>query len=133
MPLIIMNINRGAVIAVIAGTVTASCSFNKPDPSKADNVVTNASQHVKLPPPYQTKSTFNFCEVIGWPKGKTPIAPAGFKVNLFADGLDNPRNLLVGPNGDIFVSEANTEISGLKRIGANIIGASASQNYNKSA
>ena len=128
-----MNITRGALMAAIAVMMTAGCTFNKPDASKADNVVTDAMQQVKLPPPYQTKSTFNFCEVIGWPKGKAPIAPAGFKVNLFADGLDNPRNLLVAPNGDIFVSEANTEISGLKRIGANIIGASTSQNYNKSA
>jgi glucose/arabinose dehydrogenase len=128
-----MNINRNVVIAAIAVMVTAGCTSNKPDPTKADNVVTDAKQQVKLPPPYQTKSTRNFCEVIGWPKGKTPIAPAGFKVNLFADGLDNPRNILVAANGDIFVSEANTEISGFKRVGANIIGASASQNFNKSA
>jgi len=109
------------------------CSSKKPDPAKADSLVTPAKQQVKLAAPYQTKSTWNFCEVIGWPKGRTPVAPAGFKVNLFADGLENPRNIYVMPNGDALVSEANTEISGLKRIGANIIGASASQNYNKSA
>ncbi|MEP6612035.1 MAG: sorbosone dehydrogenase family protein [Mucilaginibacter sp.] len=129
-----MIIKRGVLlVATITSIIFTGCSSKKPDPSKADDVVTDAKQQVKLPPPYQTKSTFNFCEVIGWPKGKTPIAPAGFKVNLFADGLDNPRNILVALNGDIFVSEANTEISGLKRIGANIIGASASQNFNKSA
>ena len=128
-----MTINRRMLLAAMISATLAGCSSNKPDPSKADNVVTNSKQQVKLPPPYQTKSTRNFCEVIGWPKGKTPAAPTGFKVNLFADGLDNPRNILVAPNGDIFVSEANTEISGLKRVGANIIGASASQNFNKSA
>src|SRR4051812_41513514 len=128
-----MTINRGIFLAATTSIILTACSSKKPDPSKADDVVTDAKQQVNLPPPYQTKSTFNFCEVIGWPKGKTPIPPAGFKVNLFADGLDNPRNILVAPNGDIFVSEANIEISGLKRVGANIIGASASQNYNKSA
>ena len=121
------------MIAAVATILTAACSSNMPAPSKADSVVTAVKQQVRLPPPYQTKSALNFCEVIGWPKGKTPLAPAGFKVNLFADGLDNPRNILVAPNGDIFISEANTELQGFKRIGANIIGASASQNYNKSA
>lgn len=104
-----------------------------PDPSKADDVVTAAKQRVKLPPPYQTRATRTFCEAIGWPKDKMPIAPAGFKVNLFADGLDNPRNIYITPSGDILVSEANTEIGGIKRVGANIIGAGKSQNFNKSA
>jgi len=95
--------------------------------------MTPASQQVKLPAPYETKSTMRFCEVIGWPKGKTPIAPSGFKVSLYADGLDNPRNIYVAPNGDVFVSEANTELSAIKRFGAKIIGAAGAQNYNKSA
>lgn len=128
-----MVINRHILLAAIISTILTGCSSNKPEPSKADDVVTDTRQQVKLPPPYQTKSTFNFCKVIGWAKGETPVAPGGFKVNLFADGLNNARNILVAPNGDIFVSEANTEIGGLKRIGANIIGAGASQNYNKSA
>lgn len=99
----------------------------------ADKVITVAKQQVELPPPYQTRSTMAFCTVIGWPQGRTPVAPAGFKVNLYADGLDNPRNIYVAPNGDVFISEANTELGGIKRIGANIIGAGRSQNYNKSA
>lgn len=111
----------------------AGCSSKMPDPSKADDLVTAAKQRVKLPPPYQTKATRTFCEAIGWPKDKMPIAPAGFKVNLFADGLDNPRNIYITPSGDILVSEANTEIGGIKRVGANIIGAGKSQNFNKSA
>ncbi|HVW96446.1 MAG TPA: sorbosone dehydrogenase family protein [Mucilaginibacter sp.] len=113
--------------------VLSGCSSKHPDPSKADQVTTPVKQKVHLPPPYQTKATWNFCDVIGWPKGKTPIAPPGFQVNLFADSLNNPRNMIVTPNGDILVAEANTEITGLKKIGADIIGASASQNLGKSA
>ncbi|WP_245845674.1 PQQ-dependent sugar dehydrogenase [Mucilaginibacter xinganensis] len=124
---------RNALFTITTGVIITGCSLKRPDPAKADAVTTPSGQPVKLAAPYQTKSTRNFCEVIGWPKGKLPIAPAGFKVNLYADGLDNPRNIYVTPNGDILVSEANTEISGIKRVGANIIGASASQNYNKSA
>jgi len=126
-----MTANRLALIMIV--TLLPGCSSNKPDPSKADKLVTPAKQQVMLPPPHETKATRNFCEVIGWPKGKMPVAPAGFKVNLFADGLDNPRNIYVTPDGDVLVSEANTEIGGIKRIGANIIGAGRSQNYSKSA
>jgi glucose/arabinose dehydrogenase len=91
------------------------------------------AQQVKLPPPYQTKSVTEYCKIIGWAKGKTPAAPAGFKVNLYAGGLDNPRNIYVAANGDVFVSEANTEIKGVKKLGADVIGASASEDLNKSA
>ena len=124
---------RLQLITLCTAALAIGCSSNRPDASKADNIVTTAKQQVKLPPPYQTKSTMTFCEVIGWPQGKMPIAPKGFKVNLYADGLDNPRNIYVAANGDVFISEANTEMGGIKRIGANLIGASKAQNYNKSA
>jgi glucose/arabinose dehydrogenase len=35
------------------------------------------------------------------------LAPAGFKVEVFADGLDSPRWLAVAPNGDVFLAEPN--------------------------
>ncbi|HYE34369.1 sorbosone dehydrogenase family protein [Methylocaldum sp.] len=63
----------------------------------------------KLPPPYATPSAIHFSKVIGWPEGKTPVAPPGFKVTLYADRLDYPRWLFVLPNGDVLVAEARTE------------------------
>jgi glucose/arabinose dehydrogenase len=101
--------------------------------NRADTVANKGDQEVKLDAPYATKAVKNYCEVIGWPKGKTPIAPEGFTVSLYADGLANPRNIYVAPNGDVFVAEANTEVTGLKKIGADIIGVSKSQNMDKSA
>ena len=117
----------------ISAIIFAGCSSKHPDPNKADDIETPYHQQVKLAAPYQTKSTRNFCTVIGWPKGKTPAAPAGFKVNLYAEGLDNPRNIYITPNGDVLVAEANTEIKGIKKLGADLIGASASQDLGKSA
>jgi len=64
---------------------------------------------LKLPEPYATPSINNFSKVLGWPDGKTPVAPAGFTVSKFADGFHNPRWIYVAPNGDIFVAEAGTE------------------------
>ena len=42
----------------------------------------------------------------GWPRGKTPIAAPGLKVNAFATNLDHPRWIEVLPNGDVLVAEA---------------------------
>ncbi len=61
-----------------------------------------------LPPPFETKSVVKHPKVIGWPAGKTPTAPAGFTVSLYADGFDSPRWLYVLPNGDVLVAEART-------------------------
>ena len=37
-----------------------------------------------------------------------PIAPKGFKVELYATGLDNPRLIRTAPNGDLFLAESET-------------------------
>jgi len=63
----------------------------------------------KLPPPNATPSAIHFSKVIGWPEGKTPVAPPGFKVTLYADRLDYPRWLYVLPNGDVLAAESRTE------------------------
>ncbi|TSD63513.1 sorbosone dehydrogenase family protein [Inquilinus sp. KBS0705] len=113
--------------------IITACKQKKADLTKAYRLNTDVQQQVNLPAPYQTKSARNYCKVIGWPKGKTPVAPQGFTVSLFGDGLNNPRNIYIAPNGDILVAEANTELKGIKKIGATIIGAAASQNLGKSA
>ena len=118
---------------ITAGAIFAGCNQNKVNYKDAATVTDSAKQQVNLPAPFETRSVRNYCKVIGWPAGKTPIAPAGFKVSLFAGGLDNPRNILVAPNGDVLVSEANTEIKGLEKVGASIIGATKSEDLNKSA
>lgn len=62
----------------------------------------------KLPPPFDTKSVTKHPKVIGWPAGKTPTAPDGFSVALYADKFDSPRWLYALPNGDVLVAEART-------------------------
>ncbi len=111
----------------------ASCSQHKPDPSRADQLTDNSRQRVNLPAPYQSKSVRNYCKVIGWANGTVPAAPAGFKVTSYADGLDNPRNIYVAPSGDVFVSQANTEAKGVKKLGANLTAVGKSQKLGKSA
>lgn len=59
-----------------------------------------------LPRPGATDSVDNGPRVVVRPEGAAPRVPAGFKVDLFATGLDNPRNARVAPNGDVFVVES---------------------------
>jgi glucose/arabinose dehydrogenase len=58
-----------------------------------------------LPAPFATQSAQNSPRTVARPKDAWPIAPAGFKVELYAGGLDNPRLLRTAPNGDIFLAE----------------------------
>lgn len=61
------------------------------------------------PEPYATESVINHPRTIGWPEGRTPVAPRGYQVVKFAGGLDYPRQALLLPNGDMIVSEARTK------------------------
>jgi glucose/arabinose dehydrogenase len=59
-----------------------------------------------LPVPYATPSSANPSRVSLRPASAFPKAPAGFQVDLFANGLSAPRVIRVAPNGDIFVAES---------------------------
>jgi len=66
-----------------------------------------------LPEPYATKAVDNGPPGRGpqgalasRPKDVWPKAPAGFKVELYATGLRNPRELRTAPNGDLFLAES---------------------------
>ncbi|MFZ0759419.1 MAG: PQQ-dependent sugar dehydrogenase [Candidatus Sulfotelmatobacter sp.] len=59
-----------------------------------------------LPQPYATPSANNGPNLVARPENVWPVAPAGFKVDLYAAGLDNPRTLRTAPNGDIFLTES---------------------------
>jgi glucose/arabinose dehydrogenase len=60
-----------------------------------------------LPPPGATPSASNVPRTVARPAGAIPQVPPGFKVELFASGLNAPRALRVAPNGDIFVAETD--------------------------
>ena len=58
-----------------------------------------------LPAPYATKSAENGAEVVARPDNAWPVTLPGFKVELYASGLDNPRFMRTAPNGDVFMAE----------------------------
>jgi glucose/arabinose dehydrogenase len=60
-----------------------------------------------LAKPFATKSTANFPRLAPKPENMWPQAPEGFKVELYASGLDEPRQIRTAPNGDFFVAESH--------------------------
>ncbi|WP_291684045.1 PQQ-dependent sugar dehydrogenase [Bradyrhizobium sp.] len=58
-----------------------------------------------LPKPGATPSSAKFPQIVRRPLSLFPQVPAGFTIELFADGLSGPRQMRVAPNGDIFISE----------------------------
>ena len=60
-----------------------------------------------LPQPYATKGVDNGPHRINRPEGAWPQTLPGFKVELFASGLDNPRLIRTAPNGDLFLAESD--------------------------
>ena len=58
-----------------------------------------------LPQPFATNSASNSPNVVAVPQNPTLKVPAGFQVNVYADGLDAPRWLALTPSGDVLVTE----------------------------
>ncbi len=58
-----------------------------------------------LPKPYATESARKSPNVVDVPADPVLFAPEGFRVNVWADGLDRPRWLALTPEGDVLVTE----------------------------
>jgi len=88
---------------------------------------------ISLPAPNTKASKIKFSKVIGWPEGKTPIAPDGFVVTRFASNIKSPRNMIITPNGDVLVVLTNSERSKAEQVANAIIGKEKSEVPGKSA
>jgi glucose/arabinose dehydrogenase len=75
------------------------------------------SRHITpadLPPPSliendpEAPDFENMATVVPAPDGRMPNVPKGFKVEVFASGLKQPRVIRTAPNGDIFVAESGS-------------------------
>src|SRR5215208_5804100 len=103
-----MHMKYTILIVAALSIFISDCTAQK-NKSKSSN--TKAITKVDLPEPYATPDTKKNSKVIGWPEGKTPIAPEGFVVTKYADKsnkLNNPRWIYVTPNGDILISQSKT-------------------------
>ncbi len=67
---------------------------------------------VKLPPPFATPSANNRPRVIERPDGAKLQVPNGFQVDIYADGFSKPRIMLIGPSGELLVSDSASGTEG---------------------
>lgn len=75
--------------------------------SAADYPIGTGPNPVLPEPDPSTVPVVEIAPAVGWPEHGQPVPAAGFAVTAFARGLDHPRQLLVLPNGDVLVAEAN--------------------------
>lgn len=106
---------------ILLVTIIAACKSTKTSKSIFTNEQNTqaTAEVVNLPAPFATPAVRNNSKTIGWPEGKTPVAPEGLSVTKFIDGLDNPRWIYVAPNGDIFIAMANTISDGFTKTANN--------------
>src|ERR1700694_2621284 len=111
------------VIAVVALSLGAYCLFAVGDP-KALNVITGKAAFADytqqkpgvfrkitvadLPHPFESESVDNGPQRADRPADAWPQTLPGFKVELYATGLDYPRLMRTAPNGDIFLAESHS-------------------------
>ncbi len=110
-----------------------SCKENKKESTTTGKEVVTETDTLKLPAPDEKNSKNKFSNVIGWPAGKTPIAPEGFTVTRFADNIKSPRNMIQAENGDVFVVLSNSERSATEKVKNDISGKSDAEVGGKSA
>jgi len=111
-------------LAGVAAVPAALLMHAAPDESDVKNVTTGTNAFISykdekpgnfrkitvadLPEPYATQGVANAPTVVPKPADAWPQAPEGFKVELYADGLNEPREIRTAPNGDLFVSESHS-------------------------
>ncbi|HEX4298574.1 MAG TPA: PQQ-dependent sugar dehydrogenase, partial [Devosia sp.] len=59
-----------------------------------------------LEAPYVSPSASNNARPVAMPAGAMPKVPAGYKVDLVAKGVGNPRAIRFAPDGDLFVADS---------------------------
>lgn len=119
-------------ILPILALLTLSCKENKNDKTGSNTAVTKTDT-LKLPAPDEKNSKTKFSNVLGWPKGKAPVAPEGFTVTRFAENIKSPRNMIQAENGDVFVVLSNSERTVSEKIKNDISGKSDAEVGGKSA
>lgn len=115
-----MRISLSALLFPAALTAVALQSAPAPKVITGKAAFTNYSQErpgtfrkltlADLPAPYATRSVDNGADMVPRPKDAWPQALPGFKVELYAEGLDSPRELKTAPNGDLFLAESEAGV-----------------------
>ncbi len=88
---------RGLLLGTAVLAVTATAFF---------------AGEIRLPPPYATPSANNRPRVIDRPQGARLRVPQGFQYEVYAEGFEKPRFMVIGPSGELLVSDSASGTDG---------------------
>ncbi len=100
---------RSTALMLVLLTACGKTGAETPAATKTPPSAPNKMQHYeiradRLPKPYATESAGNPPRVIDRPPNINLMVPPGFKVSLWAADFEDPRNMVLAPNGDVFVA-----------------------------
>jgi glucose/arabinose dehydrogenase len=98
---VVLGLIAGSAFVLLAADNDPFTDFHGEVPGKIHHITAG-----DLPKPFATQGVANFAQVVPRPADAMPKTLAGFKVDLFAEGLNNPRLITTAPNGDLFVAES---------------------------
>lgn len=113
-----MPVKFGTVVLPALLTLLFGAGLAQDPPAPADSAKTGVSVSQKvgdrilirpdsLPKPFETKAVANGPRTAPPPPGAALEVPPGFEVKVFAEGdFQNPRWMIEGPNGDLFLSDS---------------------------
>ncbi|WP_158791257.1 sorbosone dehydrogenase family protein [Granulicella sp. L60] len=101
----VASVLPAAVFAQSGGVITGQDAFT--DYSQEHPGVRRKITLADLPEPKEDQSTDNGASLIPRPEGAWPVAPKGFKVEIYAQGFTEPRLMRTAPNGDIFLADSH--------------------------
>jgi glucose/arabinose dehydrogenase len=88
------------VLALSAFVLLSACGgAPPPDQGYGADVALPEPQSSALP-------TINTARPVGWAEGAAPVAPEGFNVTRYAEGLSHPRWVYLLPNNDVLVAHS---------------------------
>ncbi len=89
---------------VVSAFALAACTGGGPPPPPDQGYGANPT--LPGPQPQEGVPTVNIAPTTPWPDNAAPVAPEGFAVTRYAEGLEHPRWLYLLPNGDVLVAES---------------------------
>ncbi|MGN6689865.1 MAG: PQQ-dependent sugar dehydrogenase [Sphingopyxis sp.] len=95
------------VVLIVAGGI-AYYVLSRPDVARFSTAELSGRVPVMATQRPESFPTMNIPAATSWPAGEAPRAAQGLSVARFAEGLDHPRSMLVLPNGDVLVAEAQS-------------------------
>jgi glucose/arabinose dehydrogenase len=63
-----------------------------------------------LPPPFASESVSNGPKAIARNAGQRPLAPLGFSVGVFAEGLAHARWIITAPSGEVILAQSRAGV-----------------------